>query len=76
MKTLLNKVETYRVETETARDELIAEMKKKEGYYLVSVQHTYKEKKATKANPDGDSYYVVKFKVEYCKETSPTRAEY
>ena len=76
MKTLLKREETYRVETETARDELIAQMKKQEGYYLVAVNHVYKEKKPTKANPDGDSYYIVKFKVEYCKENAPTRAEY
>lgn len=74
MKTLLKREETYRVETETAVEQLIAEMKEGKGFELISYTSTYKEKKATRANPDGDSYWVVKFKMEYNKETNPRLA--
>lgn len=75
MKTLLKREETYRVETETAVEQLIAEMKSGKGFELISYTSTYKEKKPTKMNPDGDSYWVVKFKMEYNKENAPRYAD-
>ena len=75
MRTLLKCEEVYRVETETAVEQLIEEKKKGQGFELISYTSTYKEKKPTKNNPDGDSYWVVKFKMEYNKENNPRYAE-
>lgn len=75
MKTLLKREETYRVETEIGVEQLIEEMKSGQGFELISYTSTYKEKKPTKANPDGDQYYVVKFKMEYNKENAPKFSE-
>lgn len=75
MKTLLKREETYRVETEIGVNELIEKMKTDSGFELISYTSTYKEKKGTKANPDGDQYYVVKFKMEYNKENAPKYSE-
>ena len=71
MKTLLKRQEEYRVETETGVQELIEKMKQDKGFELISYSSTYKEKKPSKANPDSDSYYIVKFKMEYNKENEP-----
>ena len=71
MKTLLKRQEEYRVETETGVQELIEKMKQDKGFELISYSSTNKQKKTSNANPDGDSYYIVKFKMEYNKENEP-----
>lgn len=75
MKTLLKRQEEYRVETEIGVQELIEKMKQDKGFELISYTSTYKEKKPTKTMPDGDQYYIVKFKLEYNKENEPKFSE-
>lgn len=60
MRTLLNTVETFRVDTEEEAKELIEEMKEKAvdgGYIVTNYSSTYKEKKA-KGEVIADGYQV------------------
>lgn len=68
MAVLLNVTEVYKAWSEEEVNELIVEAKNDGGSELISHGATYKEKKPTKNNPDGEQYWVVKLKKEMYKE--------
>ena len=69
-KYLINKIETYRVDSENEAKRFVEDLKKGDGEVL---KHSieYKERKPTKANPEGDHWYRLIVKRQYNDEKEP-----
>lgn len=69
MKYLISTTETYRVDTETAVEDLIAEAKAAKNYELAKYTREYKEKKAK--GEIVDAWYKVTLTKKFTDEKEP-----
>ena len=72
MKYLINVQETYRVDTESAVDELIAEAKNSNNFELAKYTREYKEKKSK--GEVVDAWYKVVLTKKFTDEKEPDRS--